>query len=118
MKKLILFVGFAAVLLSSMACMYPTRQTKEVVLQQNLWTMRRAIDFYRADRKRPLESLQELIAEGYLREIPVDPITKSNQTWVIERGKESSIPDSSTGIVDVHSGAAGADSNGKPYGKY
>ncbi len=66
------------------------RRAKEVVLQQNLWTMRRAIDFYWQDREKPPQSLQDLISSGYLREIPLDPVTQSSQTWIIEREKEKS----------------------------
>lgn len=93
-------------------------RAKEVVLQQNLWTMRRAIDFYWQDKNRPPQSLQELVNTGYLRQIPDDPVTKSNQTWVIEREKEPSAPNTPTGIIDVRSGAAGADGYGKPYNQY
>ena len=91
---------------------------KEVALLQSLWTMRRAIEFYRQDKSRPPESLQNLISEGYLREIPADPITKSNQTWVVEREKESAIPNSLPGVVGVRSGARGADRGGNPYNQY
>ncbi|HKQ78710.1 MAG TPA: hypothetical protein VJ810_33745 [Blastocatellia bacterium] len=62
-------------------------RAKEVVLQRNLWTVRRAIDDYWQDCEKPPQALQELINTGYLREIPVDPLTKSNQTWILEREK-------------------------------
>jgi general secretion pathway protein G len=80
--------------------------------------MRRAIDFYRQDREKPPQSSQELIDSGYLREIPADPLTGSNQTWIIEREKEPSVPNTHPGIIDVRSAAAGADKNGKPYNEY
>ena len=94
------------------------KRSKEVVLTQSLWTMRRAIDFYVNDKgKRPL-SLDELVSAGYLREIPADPFTGSNKTWIIEREKESSVPNANPGIIDLRSAAAGADKNGKPYNEY
>src|SRR5262245_6285542 len=94
------------------------RRAKEGALQQNLWTMRKAVDFYANDKgKRPL-SLDELVSAGYLREIPADPFTRSNRTWTIEREKESSAPNTPAGIIDVHSGAAGADKNGMGYNRY
>jgi general secretion pathway protein G len=96
----------------------PVRKSEEVVLMQNLWAMRRAIDFYWHDCEKPPQSLQELISAGYLREIPIDPVTKSNQTWIIERAKESSVPNAQPGIIDLRSSAAGADKNGKPYNEY
>ena len=120
LKELILcgvcFTVFATALFSLRVCRFP--QTKEIVLQQSLWTMRRAIDLYWTDKERSPASLQQLIDEGYLQEIPDDPVTKSNKTWVIEREKESSNSDSPPGIGDVYSGATGADNDGKPYCEY
>ncbi|MBS1788109.1 MAG: type II secretion system protein G [Acidobacteria bacterium] len=90
------------------------QKNQNVVLQQSLWALRRAIDFYSEDLKKPPNSLQDLVDRKYLREVPVDPVTQSNQTWVIERQTIASEP----GITDAHSGAAGADPNGKPYNQY
>src|SRR5262245_62480098 len=50
------------------------RRAKEVVLQQNLWTMRRAIDFYSQDKEKPPANLEDLVSAGYLRELPKDPL--------------------------------------------
>src|SRR5262249_50124619 len=50
------------------------QRAKEVTLQTNLWTMRRAIDFYWQDKEKPPANLQELVSAGYLREVPKDPI--------------------------------------------
>src|SRR5262245_43278672 len=94
------------------------RRAKEVVLQQNLWAMRKAVDFYTNDKRKRPQSFGELVSAGYLREIPADPFTGSNQTWIIEREKESSVPNTPPGIIDVRSAAAGADTNGKPYNQY
>jgi general secretion pathway protein G len=94
------------------------RRENEVVLQTSLWAMRRAIDFYTQDLKRPPKSLQDLVDERYLREIPTDPITRSNKTWVFEKRPNASQPENDDGIVSVHSPAAGADTSGKPYNQY
>ena len=98
-------------------CLQP-RRLENVELQQNLFTMRRAIDCYWMDKEHPPQSLQNLVDAGYLREIPKDPLTKSNQTWFIEREKEPSVPNTKPGIVDVRSGASGLDRSGKPYNLY
>ncbi len=90
------------------------RQNKDVVLQQSLWVLRRAIEFYSVDLKKPPNSLQDLVGRKYLREIPVDPFTQSNQTWILER----QTVDLESGITGVHSSASGADSSGKPYNQY
>jgi general secretion pathway protein G len=99
-------------------CLGPLRGAKEAVLRQNLWVMRRAAEFYANDKGRRPQSLDELVSAGYLREIPADPFTGSNKTWSIEREKGPSAPNTPTGVFDVHSGAAGADKNGKSYNRY
>ncbi|MGE0131740.1 MAG: hypothetical protein AB7U82_26960 [Blastocatellales bacterium] len=80
--------------------------------------MRRAIDFYWTDKQQPPQSLKDLVNSGYLRDIPADPFTGSNQTWIIERESQTPGQQSQPGIVDVHSGAAGADAGGKAYNQY
>jgi general secretion pathway protein G len=91
------------------------RRAKEVVLQQNLWTMRRAIDFYWQDKEKPPANLQELVSAGYMREVPKDPMCSDCQ-W-----NEISAPvdeQNTTGISDVKSTAEGVDSNGKAFTDY
>jgi general secretion pathway protein G len=92
------------------------RRAKEVVLQQNLWTMRRAIDYYSSDKERPPASLQDLVSSGYLREIPKDPVC-AECAWVVVPGtsEDANIP---SGIGDVRSSAEGVDSSGKAYTDY
>jgi general secretion pathway protein G len=92
------------------------RRAKEVVLQQNLWTMRRAIDYYSTDKERPPATLQDLVTSGYLREIPKDPICP-DCTWV-EVPSMSDDPNTPGGIGDVRSSADGVDANGKAYADY
>jgi general secretion pathway protein G len=92
------------------------RRAKEVVLQQNLWTMRRAIDYYSSDKERPPATLQDLVTSGYLREIPKDPICPEC-TWVEVPGTSDNT-NMSAGIGDVRSSAEGVDSSGKAYQDY
>ncbi len=92
------------------------RRAREVVLQQNLWTMRRAIDYYTTDKEKPPASLQDLVTSGYLREIPRDPIC-GECTWVeVAAPADDSL--SASGIGDVKSSAQGSDTNGKSYSEY
>jgi general secretion pathway protein G len=89
---------------------------KEVVLQQDLWAMRRAIDSFWQDKERPPANLQELASAGYLREVPKDPIC-ADCAWT-EIPAPADDVNSAGGVGDVKSSAPGADSNGKSYSEY
>src|SRR5947208_10096339 len=56
-------------------------RSKESVLRNNLFTLRSMIDEYTIDKQKAPETLQDLVSQGYLRQIPQDPITGSDQTW-------------------------------------
>jgi general secretion pathway protein G len=92
------------------------QSAKEVVLRQDLWAMRRAIDSYWQDKEKPPANLQELVAAGYLREVPKDPICSDCQWNEIPAPADDS--NSAGGIGDVKSAAPGEDSNGKSYADY
>ena len=55
------------------------KRSKETVLKQNLFTLRTVIDNYTFDKQKAPQSLQDLVSDGYLREVPYDPMTGSNQ---------------------------------------
>jgi general secretion pathway protein G len=90
---------------------------KEVVLSENLWQMRRAIDQYSADKGKLPQSIDDLVTAKYLREKPVDPMTDKTD-WDEVQGEDSSSPNSESGLKDVKSLAEGQDSNGKAYNSY
>src|SRR5262249_10015668 len=92
------------------------QRAKEVALMENLWTMRRAIDFYWQDKEKPPSTLDDLVSSGYLREIPKDPICSDCQWNAIAAPADDS--NSAGGISDVKSAAPGEDSNGKPFVDY
>ena len=81
-------------------------RAKESVLKNNLFTMRTVIDNYTYDKQKAPQSLQDLVTEGYLREVPVDPMTGSNQTWkVIMEDATQAVNQDKPGIWDVKSGS-------------
>ena len=87
-------------------------KAKEAALRQDLFTLRDLLDQHRADQGKYPQSLQALIAAGYLRAIPNDPFTTSNSTWQeISDSKEG-------GIVDVFSGSEFVGTNGTPYNRW
>lgn len=93
------------------------QHAREVVLQENLFQMRRAIDQYSADKERLPQSIQDLVDANYFKEIPIDPITEEAQ-WNEVIGEDSNSPDGEQGLVDVKSLAEGTDSSGKKYSDY
>lgn len=104
------------------AVVYPTYQrsvqhAKETVLRENLWQMRKAIDQYTADKGKLPQSLDQLVEEEYLREMPKDPITEETE-WNVLEGEDPLSPDGERGIKDVKSRAEGTDSAGKEYKDY
>ena len=92
------------------------RRAKEVVMIQDLWAMRRAIDSYWQDKEKPPASLQELVAAGYLREVPKDPVCPDCEWNQVPAPAED--VNSGGGIGDVKSSAPGEDTNGKSYAEY
>lgn len=93
------------------------QHAREVVLSENLWQMRRAIDQYAADKGHLPRSVDDLVTEKYLREKPVDPIYEKDE-WDEVQGEDTSSPNAESGLKDVKSLAEGEDSNGKPYNSY
>jgi general secretion pathway protein G len=86
------------------------------VLKNNLFTLRTVIDNYTYDKQKAPQSLQDLVTDGYLREIPMDPITGSNQTWkIVMEDATQSVNQSEPGIFDVLSGSDKTGLSGIPY---
>ena len=94
-------------------------RTKESVLRNNLYTMRTVIDQYTYDKQKAPQALQDLVTEGYLRQVPVDPMTGSDQSWkVIMEDAMSSISQTEPGIYDVRSGSDKTSLEGTPYSEW
>lgn len=94
-------------------------RARESVLKSNLFTLRTTIDEYTVDKQKAPESLQTLVSEGYLRQIPQDPITNSDQTWrVIMEDTPIGGNNSSPGIFDVKSGSEKTSLEGTPYSNW
>jgi general secretion pathway protein G len=87
-------------------------RSKETVLRQNLAALRSAIDQYRADTGALPQSLDDLVARRYLREVPLDPVTEARTTWVPVPAPADA---EQQGVFDVRSGAPGTSSDGSPY---
>jgi len=94
-------------------------RAKESVLKNNLFTLRTQIDNYSADKAKAPQNLQDLVTEGYLQKLPVDPMTGSNQTWrTVMEDASQSINQSEPGIFDVHSGSDKMSLDGTAYAEW
>jgi general secretion pathway protein G len=89
---------------------------KEAVLKEDLHVLRQAIDAYTVDKEKAPQSLDDLVQAGYLKALPVDPMTRSNTTWVADTSDSlHSLDQTEPGIDDVHSGSQEASSTGELY---
>jgi general secretion pathway protein G len=92
------------------------RAAREAVLREDLHVMRDAIDSYTNDKDKAPQSLDDLVTGGYLKAIPLDPMTHSTSTWVPTMDDTlQNIDQTDPGMTDVHSGSDQTGSDGQPY---
>ena len=81
-------------------------RAKETVLHNNLFAMRSAIDEYSYDKQKAPQSLQDLVTDGYLRDVPKDPIVGNADSWkIINEDSGQAVDPNQPGIFDVRSGS-------------
>ena len=114
--ELMIVVAIAGILITLAV---PTFQqsalkAREAALKQNLFTIRAVLDQHYADQGAYPQSLSAIVEAGYLREIPMDPFTKSADTW--ELVFEDTVgQDEVAGIFNIHSGSDLVSLSGTPY---
>jgi general secretion pathway protein G len=91
--------------------------TREAVLREDLNKMRTLIDQYGADKQKLPQSLDDLVTERYMREIPVDPIT-GQKDWTVETGEDPNSNNNEQGVTNVHSASPDISSEGTPYSEW
>jgi general secretion pathway protein G len=79
--------------------------------------MRKLLDQYAADKGQLPQSLEDLSTSGYLREVPVDPIT-GQKDWNVIMGQDSNSAEGGQGVVDVRSASGDLSSEGTPYSEW
>lgn len=114
--ELLVVLGIVALLLTlAVPRFFPSiDSTKETILEENLRNTRAVIDQYKADTGRYPDSLEQLVEKKYLRELPMDPITESRETWIVEPPQEEEQGE----VGNIKSGAPGNDRKGKPYAEW
>src|SRR5256885_1116416 len=92
-------------------------RAKESVLKQNLFQLRSLISQYTLDKQKAPQGLDDLVSSGYIKQLPVDPMTGNNSSWTVEQEEDTiSSPDQrDSGISDVHSGSTATSTDGTAY---
>jgi len=120
MVELMIVMAIIVILISIAIPQYQKAiiRAKESVLRNNLTTLRNVIDEYTYDKQKAPQSLQDLVSAGYLREIPIDPITGSNSWHTIMEDALQSVNQTEPGIFDVKSESDKTGLDGTPYADY
>ena len=119
--ELMIVMAIIAILMSVAIPIYSRSITraKESVLKNNLFTMRTVIDEYTYDKQKAPQTLNDLVSDGYMRQIPVDPITGTADSWkVIMEDASNTINQSEPGIYDVRSSSDKISLEGTPYSEW
>ena len=119
--ELMIVISMILILVSLAVPMYQQsiRRAKEAVLRDDLFTLRSSIDQFTLDKQRAPQSLDDLVQAGYLREVPLDPMTNTRDTWVVvNEDYLQSIDQTQPGITDVHSGSELSALDGTPYASW
>jgi len=119
--ELMIVMAIIAVLMSVAVPIYTRSITrsKESVLKNNLFTLRTVIDEYTYDKQKAPQTLQDLVSDGYLRQIPVDPITGTADSWkLIMEDATNTVNQTEPGIFDVRSGSDKTSLEGSPYSEW
>ena len=92
------------------------KKAKEAALKEDLHTMRNAIDSYTVDKEKAPQGLDDLVQAGYLKSLPVDPMTNRNDSWMTsESDTMTDINETQGGLDDVHSGSEAVATDGTTY---
>ncbi len=90
---------------------------REAVLKEDLHKMRSLLDQFAADKGKLPQSLEELVTEGYMRELPLDPMTGAAD-WTTVTGEDPNSNDGEQGVIDLHSASTDTSTDGTPYSEW
>ena len=117
--ELVIVMTIIVILAAMSVVAYQRLQLKarETILKTSLKEMRKMIDQYQADKEHLPGTLDDLVSAGYMHDVPIDPMT-GDKDWSPEMGEDTVAREGGQGMVDVHSNAPGADSEGTAYKDY
>jgi general secretion pathway protein G len=118
--ELIIVMAIISILVSIAVPMYQKSllRTKESMLHSHLFTLRTVIDEYTFDKKKAPQTLQDLVSEGYLRAVPIDPITGNDQWRTINEDSLIAVDQTQPGIYNVQSMSDLTSLEGTPYSQW
>jgi len=118
--ELIIVMAIVSILMAIAVPQYQKslRRTKETMLHSHLQTLRTVIDEFTFDKKKAPQTLQDLVTEGYLRAVPIDPITGNDQWRTVQEDSLSAVDQTEPGIFDVRSLSDQISLEGTPYSEW
>ena len=119
--ELLVVISLIVLLASIGLVMYQNsvQRGREAVLKEDLFRMRDAIDQHYADKGKYPASLEDLVSAGYLRKVPVDPMTQSTETWqTVPAEPDPANLTVEPGIYNVRSGAEGQALDGSKFSEW
>jgi general secretion pathway protein G len=118
--ELMIVMAIISILVSIAVPLYQKAllRTKESLLMNNLFTLRTVIDEYTFDKKKAPQTLVDLVNDGYLRAVPIDPITGNDQWVVVMEDSLTMVDQTQPGIVDVHSSSDLKSLDGRLYSQF
>jgi general secretion pathway protein G len=121
MIELLVVVSLIVILATMGMSQYRTSviHAREAVLKEDLFRMRDAIDQYYADKNQYPSTLEALVSDGYMRQVPEDPFTKSNTTWqTVPAEPDPTNPTAEPGVYNIHSGSDANAIDGTKYAEW
>jgi len=118
--ELMIVISIVMILMAVAVPMYNQAivQARESVLRSNLNVLRDQIQHYTLDKQKAPQSLDDLVTAGYLRQIPVDPMTRLTNWEVVQEDILLAVDQQDPGITDVHSASNGTASDGTAYSSW
>lgn len=115
--ELMIVISIIMILMAIAVPMYNQSivQARESVLRSNLATLRSVISQYTLDKQKAPQSLDDLVTAGYLRQIPLDPMTRESNWEVVQEDVLMAVDQQEPGITDVHSASNATATDGTAY---
>ncbi len=118
--EMIIVIAIIAILVGIAVPIYSIHilHAREAVLRTDLASLRNAIDQFTQDKQRAPQSLEDVVAAGYLRALPKDPFTHASDWQAVQEDTLASVDQTQPGISDVHSSSNQISSEGTAYSSW